>query len=209
MINWGDGTSTQFDSSTIITNADGSTTQSLVEPTASSPGSITYGHIYTDDLSHTVTLTITDQGGLSTSVTHVYGAQSIPTVVLSTPSPSTYGQSISFTATVTGTTPGTVPGGSVQFLIDGVDFGPAVTLANGTATSSSIATLGAGTDVITAEYLGDPSDAPVTTIGSQVINKAHLYVTAQNVDIAHGDAIPSLTDTITGFIPGDSLSNVT
>ena len=97
-----------------------------MEPTANSAGSITYGHIYTDDSSHTVTLTITDDGGLSTTVMEVYAAQTTPTVVLATPSPSTYGQSISFTATVSSATAGVVPGGSVQFLINGVNFGQAV-----------------------------------------------------------------------------------
>ncbi len=86
VIKWGDGTSTKFDSSTIITNANGSTTQALVEPTASSAGSITYGHIYTDDSSRTVTLTITDDGGLATTVTEVYAAQTTPTIALALPS---------------------------------------------------------------------------------------------------------------------------
>ena len=82
-------------------------------------------------------------------------------------------------------------------------------MQNGVATSGTIATLGAGSDVITAMYLGDTYDAPVSTNETQVINKAHLYVSGLNVDIAHGDQIPALADEITGFVLSDSLSNVT
>jgi len=131
------------------------------------------------------------------------------TVVVSTFSPSTYGQSITFTALVTSSVSGTVPAGSVQFLIDGVDFGPTVSLVDGLASSGSLATLGAGSHVITADYLGDLDDTASSGTGTQVVDKAHLYVTASNFDIAHGDVIPTLTDTITGFIPGDSPGTVT
>ncbi len=46
-------------------------------------------------------------------------------------------------------------------------------------------------------------------MGTQVIDQATLYVSASNVDIAHGDMIPPLSDMITGFVLADSLSNVT
>ena len=131
------------------------------------------------------------------------------TVDVSTPSPSTYGQTVSFTATVSSTVSDIVPTNSVQFLIDGVDFGPAVQLVNGVATSGSIATLGAASHAITADYLGDSNDSPNSGTGTQVVNQATLYVTASNFDIAHGDAIPTLTDMITGFIAGESPGNVT
>ena len=44
---------------------------------------------------------------------------------------STYGQSVSFTVTVIGGGP--TPTGTVQFLVDGTDYGTAVTLASGSA----------------------------------------------------------------------------
>ena len=53
--------------------------------------------------------------------------------------PSTYGQSVTFTATVSGE--GGPPTGTVQFKTNGVNFGSAVTLSGGSATSTAISTL--------------------------------------------------------------------
>lgn len=160
-----------------------------------------------------ITISGTDAGNYTlqnTTATTTANITPAPTTVgVSAPSPSTYGQSVSFTATVTSSVSGTVPANSVQFLIDGVDFGPAVSLVSGVATSLSIATLGAASHVITADYLGDLDDSPNSGTGTQVVNQAPLYVTASNFDIAHGDVIPTLTDTITGFISGESSGNVT
>ena len=52
---------------------------------------------------------------------------------------STYGQSVSFTVLVTGGGP--TPTGSVQFVVDGSNFGATVALASGQATSQSVANL--------------------------------------------------------------------
>jgi hypothetical protein len=69
------------------------------------------------------------------------------------------GQPISFTAAVTANAPGSgTPTGTVQFQIDGVNFGPAVPLSGGIATSGPISTLALGSHVITAVYGGDPND---------------------------------------------------
>ena len=66
---------------------------------------------------------------------------SVPDVsVGSTLANSTYGQSVSFTVNVSGGGP--IPTGTVQFLVDGTDFGTAVTLAGGSATSPSTTLLG-------------------------------------------------------------------
>jgi hypothetical protein len=65
---------------------------------------------------------------------------------------STYGQTVTFTATVSAATPTAgSPTGSVQFQVDGMDLGSAITLANGTA-SVATSTLAAGTHSITATY---------------------------------------------------------
>ncbi len=39
--------------------------------------------------------------------------------------------------------------------------------------------------------------------GSLDVTKAHLTVTANDQDMGHGDAVPALTDAITGFVNGD------
>jgi FtsP/CotA-like multicopper oxidase with cupredoxin domain len=95
------------------------------------------------------------------------------TALTSSRNPATYGQSVTFTATVRSTTTGT-PTGTVQFNINGV---PAVggvrpINASGVATLSS-STVSGGSNAIVAIYSGDaafsPSTSPTVT---QVITKA-------------------------------------
>src|SRR5439155_6084450 len=70
--------------------------------------------------------------------------------------------------------PGPVPTGTVQFLVDGANFGSPVTLAGGSATSPSTTTLTAGSHTVTASYLGDATYAASsgTLAGGQTINAA-------------------------------------
>ena len=51
---------------------------------------------------------------------------------------SSYGQSVSFTVTVSPPSNGPTPTGSVQFQINGINFGSTVMLVDGAATSSAI-----------------------------------------------------------------------
>ena len=74
------------------------------------------------------------------------------TTVTSAPNPSTYGESVSFTATVT--SPPDTPTGTVQFYDDGAVLGSAVTLWGGQAVTTT-ASLAVGTHSITATYSGD------------------------------------------------------
>src|SRR5262249_23237713 len=65
------------------------------------------------------------------------------TTVSSSATPSVLGQPVTFTATVS--TPGTgTPSGTVQFQVDGGNFGSPVTLSGGKATSPAISTLTTG-----------------------------------------------------------------
>jgi hypothetical protein len=86
------------------------------------------------------------------------------TGVFSSANPSTFGGSVTFTATVSAAA-GT-PGGSVEFSVDGADLGSPVPLAAGSALIST-ATLGAGSHSIVATYSGDadfkPSTSPTLT----------------------------------------------
>ncbi len=63
---------------------------------------------------------------------------------------STFGQSVSFTAAVTPS----AAIGTVQFVVDGVDFGSAVSLSGGTAVSVSTSALSAGSHSIAASFIG-------------------------------------------------------
>ena len=53
-------------------------------------------------------------------------------------SPSTYGQAVTFSVSVSPTSADPTPTGTVQFQADGVNFGSAITLVNGAATAQSV-----------------------------------------------------------------------
>ncbi len=96
--------------------------------------------------------------------------QPTTTSVASSSNPLTYGQAVSFTASVTGNS----PTGTVQFTIDGSNSGSPVTLSSGSATSASTSALTAGTHTVTAVYSGDSNNAGSsgTLAGGQVVNQA-------------------------------------
>ena len=93
------------------------------------------------------------------------------TAITAAPNPSGYGQSVTFTATVTsGGDPVTT--GTVQFADDGTGLGAAVPVASdGTATYTTSA-LTAGTHPITATYSGSDDLAGSSGSRSQVVTKA-------------------------------------
>jgi hypothetical protein len=141
--------------------------------------------------------------------------QQITTTTLLTsdhPSGSTYGQTVTFSATVSPAGPtAAVPTGSVQFDIDGNPFGSPITLVNGSA-SLTTATLTAGTHTVTAFYTSDSSSfsnsdnsaAPFT----QAVSPALLTVTADDQTRVYGQANPPLTSHVSGFVNGDTASVV-
>jgi len=140
--------------------------------------------------------TTTVLGGTTTALT-----ASIPNPV--------YGQSLSFMATVSPVIPDSpTPTGTVQFLVDGTNFGDPITLVSGMAISRAISTLYAVQHTITADYSGDPNFAATTTALPLIVAPAPLTVTADNQDMGHGDAIPGLTYTIQGFVNGETRSVV-
>jgi Bacterial Ig-like domain (group 3)/MBG domain (YGX type) len=126
------------------------------------------------------------------------------TTVVSSANPSTYGQNVTFTATVD-----PVPsGGTVQFY-NGIDYiGTAVAVNTITGQASvSTSTLGATTHAITAEYSGNFAYATSTSVAlSQVVDKAPLTVTASPVvrqpNTANPDPLPYV---ISGFQNGEVL----
>lgn len=96
----------------------------------------------------------------------VIGPGATTTGVTSSLNPSLAGQSVTFTATVTGTT----PTGTVQFRDGGVNLGAPVALVGGVAAFST-SSLAAGTHSITAVYSGDADDATSTSPAiSQAVN---------------------------------------
>ncbi|MDQ6526633.1 Ig-like domain-containing protein [Nocardioides sp. LHD-245] len=97
--------------------------------------------------------------------TPYYRASSVPTqfvvqknpttTTLEQPAPVVHGQAVSFTAQVAPVNGTSTATGTVQFTVDGDDFGAPVPVAAGTATSASTSTLSTGDHTIGARYSGD------------------------------------------------------
>src|SRR5207302_632259 len=104
------------------------------------------------------------------------------TIVISSGSPSVFGQAVSFTAAISVQSPGAgTPTGTVQFQIHGLNAGSPVSVSTSgglTTASFGTATLAVGAHAITASYNGDDSFA--TSIGSvfggQTVYKASTAV---------------------------------
>jgi autotransporter-associated beta strand protein len=127
------------------------------------------------------------------------------TTVTSALNPSVFGQSVTFTATVTVNPPGTGnPTGTVTFTIDGAAQPPATVAPSGTATLS-IATLTAGSHTVTATYNGDSNFGGSTSINlTQTVNKANTATSAisssQNPSV-FGQGV-SFSVTVSAVAPG-------
>lgn len=97
---------------------------------------------------------------------------STTTALISSLNPSTSGQSVKFTATVTSTTAGT-PTGSVTFFDGQTALGPAVNLDAQASAAFTISALSTGAHSITAQYSGDANFASSTsTAVNQQVNAA-------------------------------------
>jgi hypothetical protein len=124
---------------------------------------------------------------------------------------SVYGQSVAFTATVTPAGPGSgTPTGTIQFQVDGSNFGAPVSLA-GDITSLSTTVLAAGSHTIAAIYSGDTifAGSSSTLSGGQTVTPAPLTITAQNQVMDQGSNVPTLTASFSGFVNGDSPASLT
>jgi hypothetical protein len=106
------------------------------------------------------------------------------------PNPSTYGQSVTLTAVVTGS--GGTPTGTVNFMDGSQTLGPA-TLVNGTA-SLSTANMSAGSQSLTAVYGGDSNfTGSASTAFSQTVNKAPTTTVASNASATFASASQPVT----------------
>lgn len=171
-INWGDGTATS--AGTITTGVGGF--------------NVTGTHTYVAPGTFTITTQIADSSGNFESTTSTATVKALTSTAVSTSvTPSDFGQSVTFTATVTSSA-GT-PGGSVQFKDGGTNLGAAATLnASGVATIATSA-LTAGTHVITADYLGNTNFAPSsgTLSGGQVV-RPQPTLSIGDASIVEGDS---------------------
>ena len=113
------------------------------------------------------------------------------TVVTSSASPSAYGQSVTFTATVA-PSGGVNPTGTVQFKIDGNNVGSPQTLSGGVATYST-STLAVGSHSVTAVYSGDGNFVGGTSpTFNEGVSKATPTITWDTpASITYGTALSS------------------
>ena len=139
------------------------------------------------------------------------------TTVASSVNPSTYGQAVTFTATVGAVSPGSgTPTGTVQFEDNGSPIGSPVSLPTGSASVTfATSALSAGTHAITAVYSGDSNfnstgfdSGSTATAFSQTVNPAVLTVTANPQTKIYGQPDPTLTYTATGFQFSDTTATV-
>jgi trimeric autotransporter adhesin len=117
-------------------------------------------------------------GSTSPNFSHTVNPASTTTVLSSSVNPSIFGQAISLSATVTGPSGLGTPTGSIQFRIDGSDFGSPVALSGGSATSGSTNALAVGSHPVAAVYTPDAASAASfsgstsTVIATQTVNQA-------------------------------------
>src|SRR5207248_3099536 len=131
--------------------------------------------------------------------------------VSSSANPSTAGQNVSFTATITVTAPGSgTPSGTVQFQIDGSNTGNAVSInTSGGITTASIssASLSVGTHTISASYGGDNNFtvSSATTITQTVAKASTSTVLVSSAN----PAVSGQGVTYTATVSGSGLGNPT
>lgn len=133
-------------------------------------------------------------------------ASSTAVTLTSGSSPSTYGDSLTFTATITGNS----PGGTVQFKVDGVAVGSPVTLVGGSA-SLVVSTLSVSGSPhqITAYYGGDDNNNPSNSSASllaQVVTALTTFCSlASSVNPSAPGSNVTFTATVSGVPPAADL----
>ncbi len=130
---------------------------------------------------HTITATYNGSNAFSPSTSNaitlvVNGASpTTQTSLSSSPNPSTFGQNVLLSASVTASNGGT-PTGSVTFFADGASLGSGA--VSGGGASFSISTLSVGTHTLVASYSGDATFTASTSAPvSQVVNKGTTTTT--------------------------------
>ena len=143
-------------------------------------------------------------------------ATSTATAVVPTVSFPVYSQAVNFTATVSNTGTGSTgaPTGSVQFVVDGQNFGAPVALTAG-ANSSSATSAGIATLTVNA---GSPHTVAANSLnadanfgsgsgslrGGLQVSPAHLTVTALSDAVFYDNATFTLSAFLTGFVNGET-----
>ncbi len=171
-------------------------------------------------ISGNVLITVTNTGPTNAIVNGLFfdpttTPVSTTTGVTSSLNPSTYGQSVTFTATVSDTGGG-VPSGSVAFYYGSTDLGSGSSLSgsgNSATSTFTASTLPAGSQSITAFYTPTGNFANSSGSLSQTVNPATLTITAHNGSKIYGtlETFLGTAFTETGLVTanGDTITGVT
>src|SRR5579871_6118266 len=163
---------------TVQFQIDGTNTGSPV--TISTSGGLTTASFTSTTLSvgnHTITASYSGDSNFAASVAPTF-TQTVTlattAAVVITSGPSTFGQSVTFTATITGNGP-VSPTGVVLFSDGGANLGQATLSTNAGTTTASFSTssLAGGVHTITASYGGDSNFLASTATLLQTVNKAN------------------------------------
>jgi len=150
-----------------VTFLDGATT--LGTGTLSGSGTATFTTSALTTGSHAITAQYAgdanNTASTSNTVTQVVNKASTTTTVASSANPSSVGQAVTFTATVTGST----PTGTVTFFDGATALGTGTLSGAGTATFTTSA-LTLGNHAITAKYNGDANNSPAPRGAIQAVN---------------------------------------
>lgn len=145
-------------------------------------------------------------GGVTLTVTATPGLTA--TSFVSSAGTSTYGQQITFTASVSSVSGVGAPTGTLSFF-DGATSLGVVSLTGGQA-QITISSLAAGTHSITAVYSGDSTFSPSTSpVGSQVVTPAPLTISANNAMKILDAPNPAFSPNYSGFVNGDTSASLT
>src|SRR6202163_1601450 len=152
---------------------------------------------------HTRVVLVSDIAAVSEQVTVTRTVASTSTTMSSSSNPSTYGSSITLTATMTaiGGNPGS-GAGTVDFAEGTVVLCGAVPLSGNQATC--ITGPAAGSHPLTASYSGTSIYAASSGGLIQQVNPAPLVVTANDATKIYGDADPAFSVSYNGFVNGQT-----
>src|SRR5262249_8153173 len=133
------------------------------------------------------------------------------TVVSSSANPSVFGQSVTFAAIVSVPSPGnSMPTGTVQFQIDGTNFGSPVTLSGGDAPSMATSRLSVSGHTIEAVSSGD---AKFTTSSGTLIQTVNQDATATDLISSANPSVSGesviFAATVTAVAPGSGIPSGT
>jgi len=120
---------------------------------------------------------------------------------------SVYGQSVTFTAQVSGLGIDIVPGGTATFRDGAQDLGTVLIDRSAQATLTT-SLLSAGSHNITVIYNGDPIFPSSFAQMVQVVSPASLLVSAANASRQYGTANPLLSGAISGLQNNDNITAV-